>query len=107
MLYDNAFLAYLPSVQAAAAFQICLKLFESETVSWVNQGQKINLEELSGYKSSQLKTCIGRLARRILKIIAQNEHKAVVDKYSSHRYIMTAKHPYLRGEAMKKLAAEN
>ncbi|XP_065898984.1 G2/mitotic-specific cyclin-B-like isoform X2 [Dysidea avara] len=99
-LVDYSMLKYPPSMIAASALYLSIKLYEITT--WTP-----NLKHYSTYNDTELTSCIERMAVLVSKMEA-SKHKAVKDKYSSSKFLRISKEASLRGDIIKKLArAEN
>eukprot|EP00062_Callorhinchus_milii_P015910 gi/632966642/ref/XP_007899531.1/ PREDICTED: cyclin-A2-like [Callorhinchus milii] len=83
LINADAFLKYLPSMIAAAAF--CLANYTITGFCWTTV-----LENFSGYSSKDIHSCLTDLHREYLKI-AEHPQQAVREKYRGSKYHAVAK----------------
>ncbi|CAB4015580.1 cyclin B [Paramuricea clavata] len=89
MLVDYASVKFLPSLRAAGALYLSLKLLDKK--EW-----DATLEHYSTYSERTLKPCVRRIAQLVIK--AKNKDSkltAVTNKYAKHKFLKVSQSPSL------------
>ena len=96
-LPDFSMLAFVPSLQAASALYLAIRIYKAG--DW-----NPTLQHYSTYSESELMPCVKRMAK-LISTMASSKQQAVRNKYSSSKFLRIAKEPRLSSSVVLELAS--
>lgn len=96
-LPDFSMLEYVPSLQAASALYLSIRIYGAGDWS-------PTLQHYSTYSESQIMPCVRKMAK-LVTAMASSKQQAIRNKYSSSKFLRIAKEPRLSSSLVMELAS--